>query len=172
MIEPVAAALRIDTVTNVFANSLLFDTTTRDFCGYDDAEPTAAAGGKAAVVIQLKARHKFRMVVMIGDGATDRLLSLDDLEAREAPGGADAFIGFGGHSVREKVRGSADWFVMSFQELRQAMLWQFLRTSVTDPRLIFKIRNRRSESGGSPITVVEMVHSTLCHTNSPAVSCA
>lgn len=29
----------------------------------------------------------------------------------------DAFIGFGGNQVREKVKQEAKWFVMGFQEL-------------------------------------------------------
>ena len=44
---------------------------------------------------------------MIGDGATD-------MEARPP---ADAFIGFGGVVVREKVKQGADWFVTDMQEL-------------------------------------------------------
>lgn len=52
----------------------------------------------------------YKTVVMIGDGATD-------MEARDIEGGADAFIGFGGIAVREKVKAGADWFVMSFEDL-------------------------------------------------------
>ena len=51
---------------------------------------------------------------MIGDGATD-------MEARDIPGGADAFIGFGGVAVRDAVKQGADWFVTDFQELRDAL---------------------------------------------------
>ena len=54
-------------------------------------------------------------IVMIGDGATD-------MEARDVEGGADAFIGFGGIQVREKVKAGADWFVTSFEPLRDAGL--------------------------------------------------
>ena len=46
----------------------------------------------------------------MGDGATD-------MEARDIPGGADAFIGFGGIAVRDKVKAGADWFVTDFQDV-------------------------------------------------------
>ena len=46
-------------------------------------------GGKAKVVADLKAKHGYKTVVMVGDGATD-------MEARDVEGGADAFIGFAG----------------------------------------------------------------------------
>ena len=74
------------------------------------SEPTSRAGGKAKVVADLKAAHSFASIVMIGDGATD-------MEARDVPGGADAFIGFGGVQVRDKVKLGADWFVHSFSEI-------------------------------------------------------
>ena len=51
---------------------------------------------------------------MVGDGATD-------MEARDALGGADAFIGFGGVQARPSVRAGADWFVTSFEPLRDAL---------------------------------------------------
>ena len=62
------------------------------------------------VVADLKAQRGYKTVVMIGDGATD-------MEARDIEGGADAFIGFGGIAVREKVKAGADWFVLSFQDM-------------------------------------------------------
>ena len=85
-----------------------------DFTGHDPAEPTSRAGGKAKVVADLKASRGYSTVVMIGDGATD-------MEARDVPGGADAFIGFGGIQVRDKVKAGADWFVTSFDELMKAL---------------------------------------------------
>ena len=105
MIEPVAARLGISN-SNIFANTLLFD---RDgaFADHLRSEPTSRAGGKAKVVAELKASRGYKTVVMIGDGATD-------MEARDIPGGADAFIGFGGIAVREAVREGADWFVDDF----------------------------------------------------------
>ena len=42
-------------------------------------------------------------------------------QARDVSGGADAFIGFGGVAVREKVRLGADWFVTDFGELLEAL---------------------------------------------------
>jgi len=112
MIEPVAAELAIPP-TDIYANSLLFDDA-GDFTGHDPAEPTSRAGGKAKVVADLKASRGYSTVVMIGDGATD-------MEARDVPGGADAFIGFGGIQVRDKVKAGADWFVTSFDELMKPL---------------------------------------------------
>ena len=80
------------------------------FAGHLESEPTSRAGGKAKVVADLKAEHGYKTVVMVGDGATD-------MEARDIPGGADAFIGFGGIAVREKVKAGADWFVMDFADM-------------------------------------------------------
>lgn len=48
----------------------------------------------------------------------DGLASL--VQARR-PGGADAFIGYGGVQVREKVKAGADWFVCDFQVLIDAL---------------------------------------------------
>ena len=42
------------------------------------------------------------------------------LEAR-AEGGADIVIGYGGTVRRESVEKSADWFVMDFKELVEAL---------------------------------------------------
>mmetsp|Transcript_50304 Transcript_50304/g.108996 ORF Transcript_50304/g.108996 Transcript_50304/m.108996 type:complete len:153 (-) Transcript_50304:162-620(-) len=112
MIEPVAGAVGV-AATDIFANTLLFDDSGA-FAGHDVNEPTSRKGGKAKVVADLKSRHGFGTVVMIGDGATD-------MEARDVPGGADAFIGFGGVAVREKVKAGADWFVESFDDLTSAL---------------------------------------------------
>ena len=112
MIEPVAAAVGV-AADDIFANNLLFDADGA-FASHDATEPTSRAGGKARVVAELRAKHGFRTVVMVGDGATD-------MEARDAPGGADAFIGFGGVQARPSVRAGADWFVTSFEPLRDAL---------------------------------------------------
>jgi len=112
MIEPVAAALDISKA-NIYANILCFDEQGA-FSGHDPAEPTSRAGGKAKVVADLKAANGFSTVVMVGDGATD-------MEARDVPGGADAFIGFGGVQVREKVQAGACWFVTDFKEIIDAL---------------------------------------------------
>ena len=42
-------------------------------------------------------------------------------QARDVAGGADAFIGFGGIQVREKVKAGADWFVMDFDSMREVL---------------------------------------------------
>lgn len=108
MIEPIAEQVNV-AKTDIYANTFLFDDN-GDFTGHLESEPTSRAGGKAKVVADLKAAHGYQTVVMIGDGATD-------MEARDVPGGADAFIGFGGIAVREKVKAGADWFVMDFADL-------------------------------------------------------
>ena len=109
MIEPVAAELGVE-VGRIYANRLLFHGDTGEYAGFDETEPTSRAGGKARVVSQLRSSQGYETVVMVGDGATD-------MEARDVEGGADAFIGFGGVAVREKVRDGADWFVTDFQEV-------------------------------------------------------
>jgi len=105
IIEPIAEQLDIPR-KNVFANSLKFYFN-GDYAGFDENEPTSHQEGKAEVVAYLKHRYGYRRIIMIGDGATDL--------AACPP--ADAFIGFGGNQVREKVKQEAKWFVMSFQEL-------------------------------------------------------
>lgn len=107
-IEPIAAQVNV-AKTDIYANTLLFNAD-GSFKGHLDSEPTSRAGGKAKVVADLKAQRGYKTVVMIGDGATD-------MEARDIEGGADAFIGFGGIAVREKVKAGADWFVLSFQDM-------------------------------------------------------
>ena len=108
MIEPVAAQVGVGK-ERIFANTLLFGED-GSFTGHLESEPTSRAGGKAKVVADLKAAHGYTTVVMIGDGATD-------MEARDIEVGADAFIGFGGIAVREKVHAGADWFVTDFSDL-------------------------------------------------------
>lgn len=75
------------------------------FEGFDPNEPTSRDGGKPAVVKSLIASHGYKPVVMIGDGATDM----------QAKPPADAFVGFGGIVVREKVKAGADWFITDFK---------------------------------------------------------
>ena len=108
MINPVADVVGVDR-SDIYANNLLF-AEDGGYAGFDEAEPTSRAGGKAKVVADLKAQHGYTTVVMVGDGATD-------MEARDIPGGADAFIGFGGIAVRDKVRDGADWFVTDFADM-------------------------------------------------------
>lgn len=112
MIEPLAAQVNV-AKEDIYANTFLWDES-GVFTGHLESEPTSRAGGKAKVVADLKAEHGYKTVVMIGDGATD-------MEARDIPGGADAFIGFGGIAVREKVKAGADWFVTDFTDLIQTL---------------------------------------------------
>lgn len=112
MIEPIASVVGVDKA-DIYANAFVFnaDGTMK---GHDPDEPTSRAGGKAKVVADLKAKYGFKTVVMVGDGATD-------MEARDIPGGADAFIGFGAIAEREKVKAGADWFVYKFSDMEEAL---------------------------------------------------
>ena len=105
MINPIADILKIPR-DRVFANNILHDKNGK-YVGFDRNEPTSRAGGKAVVVGKLKEKFAYNPLFMIGDGATD-------MEARPP---ADAFVGFGGIIVREKVKAGADWFVTDMQEL-------------------------------------------------------
>ncbi|PVD24680.1 hypothetical protein C0Q70_15165 [Pomacea canaliculata] len=104
IIEPAAKILNIP-LENVYANKLLFKDGLYD--GFDPKEPTSDSGGKQKVAELLKQTYGFKCLIMIGDGATDM----------EAAPPADAFIGFGGNVVREKVKKNAKWFVTDFKEL-------------------------------------------------------
>ena len=105
MINPLADMLKIPR-EKVFANNILHDANGY-YVGFDRDEPTSRAGGKAVVVGELKNKFGYSPLFMIGDGATD-------MEARPP---ADAFVGFGGIVVREKVKEGADWFVTDMKEL-------------------------------------------------------
>ncbi|KAJ9567324.1 hypothetical protein OSB04_003290 [Centaurea solstitialis] len=107
MINPVASILGIPT-ENVFANQLLFKTS-GEFAGFDANEPTSRSGGKPTAVELLRKAHGYKIVVMIGDGATD-------LEAQK-PGCADLFICYGGVQLREAVSTKAGWLVFNFKDL-------------------------------------------------------
>ncbi|KAK9121268.1 hypothetical protein Syun_018885 [Stephania yunnanensis] len=107
MIQPVALHLGIP-VQNIFANKLLFGSS-GEFVGFDKSEPTSRSGGKAVAVQNIREVHKYKAVVMIGDGQTD-------LEGRK-PGGADLFICYAGVQLREAVATKADWLVFDFQDL-------------------------------------------------------
>lgn len=102
-IEPLADFLGIPR-GNIYANRILFSEQGK-YIGFDEAEPTSRSGGKPRVLGQLK--MKYNKIVMIGDGMTDM----------EASPPADAFIGFGGNVVREKVKAGAPWYVYRIQEL-------------------------------------------------------
>mmetsp|Transcript_17849 Transcript_17849/g.24696 ORF Transcript_17849/g.24696 Transcript_17849/m.24696 type:complete len:317 (+) Transcript_17849:40-990(+) len=107
MIGPVADLIGVPR-SNIYANNLLFSES-GDFAGFDPAEFTSQAGGKAKAIQFLKKDKGYKTMVMMGDGATD-------LEAK-MPGGADMFIGYGGVTVRSNVEEAADWYVTSFDPL-------------------------------------------------------
>ncbi|XP_051116676.1 phosphoserine phosphatase, chloroplastic [Andrographis paniculata] len=107
MINPVATILGIP-LENIYANQLLF-TSSGEFSGFDENEPTSRSGGKATAVRQIRKAKGYKSLVMIGDGATD-------LEARQ-PGGADLFICYGGIQLRQNVAAKADWLVLNFEDL-------------------------------------------------------
>ncbi|KAF8378583.1 hypothetical protein HHK36_029929 [Tetracentron sinense] len=69
MIQPVAFLLGIPP-ENIFANQLLFGSS-GEFLGFDTNEPTSRSGGKASAVLQIRKAHEYKLLVMIGDGATD-----------------------------------------------------------------------------------------------------
>jgi len=105
IIEPVAKELHIP-VKNIFANRIKFYFD-GSYAGFDETEPTSQQDGKAQVVAYLKHLQGYQRVVMVGDGVTDM----------EACPPADAFIGFGGNQIREKVKKESKWFVTSFYDL-------------------------------------------------------
>eukprot|EP00903_Cladosiphon_okamuranus_P013185 g12297.t1 len=119
MIEPVADQLSIPR-RNIFANRLVFDDDGNDnnagsgtgkYVGFDAVEPTSRDGGKPKVVGLLSKEFGYECVVMVGDGATDM----------QAKPPAEAFIGYGGVTVREAVRNGADWFVTDFGPLIETL---------------------------------------------------
>ncbi|XP_056000487.1 phosphoserine phosphatase-like isoform X2 [Ostrea edulis] len=109
IIEPSAKALNIP-ATNVFANRLKFYFN-GDYAGFDETQPTSSSGGKSIVARIIKKEHGHKMLVVVGDGATDM----------EAVPPANAFIGYGGNVVRESVKEKAAWFVTDFRDLIQAL---------------------------------------------------
>jgi phosphoserine phosphatase len=105
MINPIAEKLGIPS-HRVYANTLLFDDVGA-YAGFDSSEFTSRDGGKPAVITRLKELHRYKTVIMVGDGATD-------MQARPP---ADAFIGYGGVIERENIRRGADWYVKDFNEM-------------------------------------------------------
>jgi phosphoserine phosphatase len=112
IIHPLAAGLDIP-LTHVFANTILFDEKDGSYTGFDPAEFTSHSGGKAEAVVHIKKNWGLKKIVMVGDGATDA-------EAKQ-PGGADAFIGYGGTVYRENIAERADWYVMKIEEITHAL---------------------------------------------------
>lgn len=109
LIEPIASEVGVD-LNNIFANRILFDAE-GEYMGFDTDEPTSASGGKRVVMEELKQKHGYTRLVMIGDGMSDY----------EAYPVADLFIGFGGNVVRENVKKKAPWYVTDFNVLLQAL---------------------------------------------------
>jgi len=112
IIHPLAAGLDIP-LTHVFANRILFNEEDGSYAGFDPAEFTSRSGGKAEAVVHIKKNWGLKKIVMVGDGATDA-------EAKQ-PGGADAFIGYGGTVYREKIAERADLYVMKIEEITNAL---------------------------------------------------
>ena len=80
------------------------------FAGFDKTEPTSRQGGKPQVIRELREKHIYENVVMVGDGITD-------LEAIQIDAGADCFIGYGGNVLRKEVAANADWLIRDFDQL-------------------------------------------------------
>ncbi|PWA55304.1 3-phosphoserine phosphatase [Artemisia annua] len=104
--KPVASILGIP-IENIFANQLLFDTSS-EFAGFGVNEPTSRSGGKPTVVELLRKTHGYKTVVMIGDGALAMARKLRC---------ADLFICYRGVQLREAVSVKANWLVFNFKDL-------------------------------------------------------
>jgi len=90
----------------VYANKLKFYHD-GEYAGFDENQMTSRTGGKGAVVRNLKEKHGYETVVMVGDGITDW----------EASPPADLFIGFGGNAYRHEVKSKSKWYVTDFRDL-------------------------------------------------------
>jgi phosphoserine phosphatase len=112
IIHPLAAGLDIS-LTHVFANTILFNKEDGSYAGFDPGEFTSHSGGKAEAVVHIKKNWGLKKIIIVGDGATDA-------EAKQ-PGGADAFIGYGGTVYRENIAERADWYVMKIEEITNAL---------------------------------------------------
>jgi phosphoserine phosphatase len=104
MIEPIATSLQVP-LHRIYANNLLFNEDTGEYVSFDKKAPTSRDGGKAQVIQNLKAWHRYASIVMVGDGVTD-------LQARPP---ADVFIGYGGVVTRQRVKDEADWYITDFK---------------------------------------------------------
>lgn len=114
VIHPIAEMLDIP-LSNVFANTIIFNED-GSYAGFDTAEFPSRSGGKRDAVQHIKTTHGFQTVVMVGDGMTD-------CEAR-APGGADAFIGYGGVVYRENVAKLSDWYTFDITAITKCLTQQ------------------------------------------------
>jgi len=109
MIAPVALRLGIPD-SHVVANTILHHED-GSYAGFDRDEPTSRDMGKPAAVRRVKEENGYETVVMVGDGATDA----------QAKPPADAFVGYGGVAVREKVRSVACWYVKDFEGMTKVV---------------------------------------------------
>jgi len=105
IIEPIAKDLNIPT-SNVIANKLKFFYD-GEYAGFCEQQPTSRSGGKGCAVRNLKEKHGYETVVMVGDGMTDW----------EAAPPAELFIGFGGNAYRNEVKNRSKWYVTDFRDL-------------------------------------------------------
>lgn len=71
-----------------------------NYAGYDHRSFLTRSGGKAVVIRDVRARSHGR-AVLIGDGITDA----------EAAGAVDLFVGFGGVTMRERVKQIAGCYI-------------------------------------------------------------
>lgn len=97
-VVPLAQTLGIS-VSQVRAVALVFDESGQ-YLDFDRRSPLTRPGGKEIVVRDIRARSHGR-AVFVGDGVSD-------LETKAA---VDLFIGFGGVTVRDRVRDGADSYV-------------------------------------------------------------
>lgn len=107
LIQPIAHAVGIST-EHIYCNELVFDDK-GNYNGFREDRVTCNNGGKALAMQDIKQYNE--VTVMIGDGMTDY----------EACPPGDAFIGFGGNVVREKVKEVAPWYVHDMQEIIDAL---------------------------------------------------
>ena len=122
LVLPVADELGIPR-ENIFANRFIYSASEDDVKvplpqigvkGFDRNEPTSRKGGKPEAIRRIRTMEGVHTVVMVGDG-------ISDIEAVEQTGGADLFIGYGGVVEHDQVRKRADWFVMDYSELSNAL---------------------------------------------------
>lgn len=97
-----------------------FDTETHTrskLVGFDTTLAVSHNKGKPEAIRELRQRHPYQNVVMVGDGITD-------LEAVQETGAADLFIGYGGAVVRLLfVSGFPTTFAGGFRTSRSNCKW-------------------------------------------------
>jgi len=106
LIEPLRLRLGLPE-SHVYANELRFDAAGK-YQSFDQQAPTSRSGGKACALEDIMAKHGFKRMAMLGDGATDL----------EACPPATLMIGYGGIAAREKVQQQAHGFITHWTQLR------------------------------------------------------